>query len=429
MSLAAPITRLLADRLGLSADLLGFVAVERALDIVLGTAGAENRERRIAHLLQGEGEEWEMLVDEVIVPETWFFRDRGPFQLLASHVKEKWRPANPTGYFRVLSIPCASGEEPYSVAMALLEAGLEADRIRIDAGDVSERALARARQGVYRKNSFREKSGYLGKQYFLSDPGGWRVREDVAALVRFEKANLLDLSAYQQRAPYMAVFCRNALIYLEDRAQREVIASLHDLVEKDGLLFTGHSELMTFLKAGYQRVDHPQSFACRKAGPRLVAPGSSPERAPTSQGPTPPETEAAATIHLARKRRRIALAVAGRPLKAPLAAPPPASIEEAGQLADRGELGAATTMCERLLAEGTQDPEVYSLLGVISECGEKLEAAEDLFRKALFLDPDHYQSLLHMSLLYERRGDIDGSHLYRAHAGRVLSRQERDRVA
>jgi chemotaxis protein methyltransferase WspC len=419
MNLAAAVTRLLSERLGLSAELLGFVVVERALDIVIGKAGSADRAERIAHLLRGQGEEWEMLVDEVVVPETWFFRDRKPFQFLASYVTEKWRPANPTGPFQVLCIPCASGEEPYSVAMTLLDAGLEADRIRIDAGEVSERALASARRGLYRKSSFREKSNYLGEQYLLRHPEGRRVREEVAALVRFEKANLLDLAVYRQRAPYIAVFCRNALIYFEERARREVIASLRDLLDEDGLLFTGHSELMPFLEAGYQRVDYPQSFACRKGGPARES----------IFGHCQIATEAAATIHQARKPRRIAPAYANKPLKAPQAAPPPVSIGEAGQLADRGNLEAATAICKRLLVEGAQDPNVYSLLGVISESGGKLEAAEDLFRKALFLDPHHYQSLLHMSLLCERHGDIDGFRLYRARAGRVLSRQAGDREA
>jgi len=414
MNLAAAVTRLLSERLGLSPELLGFVVVERALDIVIGKVGAAHRAERIAHLLQGQGEEWETLVDEIIVPETWFFRGREPFQLLASHVTEKWRSANPTGPFRVLCIPFASGEEPYSVAMTLLEAGLEADRIRIDAGDVSERALARARQGVYGKSSFREKSSHLGEPYFLRHPEGRRVREEVTGLVRFEKANLLDLSLYWQRAPYNAVFCRNALIYFEEPARREVIASLRDLLHEDGLLFTGHSELMAFLEAGYQRVEYPQSFACRKGGPPRESIFARCQIA----------TEAAATIHPVRKQRRIAPAYANKPLKAPQAAPASVSIEEAGQLADQGKLEAASAICQRLLAEGTQDPNVYSLLGVISESEGKLETAADLFRKALFLDPHHYQSLLHMSLLCERHGDIDGSRLYRARAGRVLSRQE-----
>jgi chemotaxis protein methyltransferase WspC len=92
-------------------------------------------------------------------------------------------------------------------------------------------------------------------------------------------------------------------------------------------------------------------------------------------------------------------------------------------------LGAATAICERLVAEGTRDPDVYSLLGVINESGGKLDAAEDLFRKALFLDPHHFQSLVHMGLLCERHGDTDRSRLYRARAGRVLSQQEGDRGA
>jgi chemotaxis protein methyltransferase WspC len=419
MNLAASMTRLLSERLGLSAELLGFVVVERALNIVIGNPGPEDRAQTIAHLLQGEGEAWGTLVDEVVVPETWFFRDRKPFQLLASYVTERWLPSNPTGPFKVLCIPCASGEEPYSVAMTVLDAGLEADRIRIDAGDVSERAVAQARQAVYGRSSFREKSGCRGEKYFLPCSEGWRVHEDVTALVRFEKANLLDLSLYRQRAPYNAVFCRNALIYFEQPARRTVIASLRDLLDEDGLLFTGHSELMAFLEAGYQQADHPQSFACRKGAPRRESIFEHGQIA----------TEAAATIQQARKPRRSAPGHARKPPSVSQAAALPPGIEEARQLADRGEVGAATAICERLLSEGSQDPDVYFLLGVISESGGKLEAGEELFRKALFLDPHHYQSLVHMSLLCKRHGDINSSRLYRSRAGRTFSQQERHRAA
>ena len=419
MTLAASMTRLLSERLGLSAELLGFVVVERALNLVIGNPGPEDRAQTIAHLLQGEGEAWETLVDEVVVPETWFFRDLKPFQFLASYVTEKWLPANPTGPFKVLCIPCASGEEPYSVAMTLLDAGLEADRIRIDAGDVSERAVAQARRAVYGRSSFREKSGRLGEKYFLPCSEGRRVREDVTARVRFEKANLLDLSLYRQRAPYNAVFCRNALIYFEQPARGTVIASLRDLLDEDGLLFTGHTELMAFLEAGYQQVDHPQSFACRKGAPRRE---SILERGQIA-------TEAAATIQQAKKPRRSAPGHARKPPSVPQAAKLPPGIEEARQLADRGEVGAATAICERLLSEGSQDPDVYFLLGVISESGGRLEEGEELFRKALFLDPHHYQSLVHMSLLCERHGDINSSRLYRSRAGRTFSQQERHRAA
>ena len=103
---------------------------------------------------------------------------------------------------------------------------------------------------------------------------------------------------------------------------------------------------------------------------------------------------------------------------------PPPEIEQAEQLADRGDLDGAIAICERLLERGVKDPKVYSLLGVINESKEALQSAEDFFRKALYLAPDHYESLLHMSLLSERRGDVESARLYRARAGRALSRQE-----
>jgi chemotaxis protein methyltransferase WspC len=413
MNLAATVTQLLSERLGLSPELLGFVVVERALNTVMGKPGPHDREERIARLLQGKGEEWETLVDEIIVPETWFFRGREPFRFLACYLEEEWRPANPTGPFQVLCIPCASGEEPYSVAITALDAGLEAERIRIDAGDVSGRTLDQARRAVYGRSSFREKCRRQEEKYFLPCSDGQRVRGEVAALVRFEKANLLDLSVYRNRAPYHAVFCRNAVIYLQEQARREVMSGLRELLHEDGLLFTGHSELIPFLQAGFRPVDSPQSFACRKGGPvREVA------------------AEAAPAIPRTRKSVPAPSANAVEPLKVPqAAAASPPGIEKAKQLADRGQLAAAAAICERLLAEGTRDADIYCLLGVINESGGQLDAAEDLFRKALFLDPHHYHSLVHMSLLCERRGDTRGSRLHRARAERVFARQQGDAAA
>ena len=242
MNLAAAAAELLSQRLGLLPELLGSSVVERALDVVLGKAGPEDREERAARLLEDEGEEWQMLVDEVIVPETWFFRDSEPFQFLASYVTEKWRPANRTKTFQTLCIPCASGEEPYSVAMTLLDAGLEASRIRIDAADVSERVLARAKLGVYRRTSFREKSGRFREEYFVNCEEDRRVREEVARLVRFEKANLLDLSVFRQRAPYDAIFCRNVMIYFNAVTRDSLIERFERYLHKGGYLFIGHSE-------------------------------------------------------------------------------------------------------------------------------------------------------------------------------------------
>ncbi len=417
MNIEATVKELLSSRLGLSPKLLGVGVIERALDAVVSRARPEDRRSITARLLEEESEEWQTLVDEVIVPETWFFRHSESFQFLASYVTVKWRPANLTRAFQALCIPCASGEEPYSVVMTLLDAGLEARRIRIDAADVSERMLARARLAVYGKTSFREKLGRFREEYFVDCEEGWRVREDVTRLVRFEKANLLDLSRFRQRSPYDAIFCRNALIYLDDRARHLVVGQLRELLDEDGLLFTGPSELTHFCDAGYVPVECA-SFACRKGEPTR------------DRAPVPPSTATAVTAAVHRAtRKRPAPRPAASPLVATCPVPEPLpSLEQAQQLADRGDLDAAAAVCKRLLEGGARNPEIYALLGVISQSAGKVESAEEFFRKALYLAPDHYEALLHMSLLCERKGDVEGCRLYRERAGRALKQQEGKQV-
>lgn len=414
MNLVATAAELLSRRLGLSPDLLGTDMIERALGVMFKEAQPGNPESMAARLLEAGSKEWETLVDEVVVPETWFFRHCESFQFLASYVTEKWSPAHPTRAFQVFCIPCASGEEPYSVAMTLLDAGLEARRIRIDAADISERLLARARLALYGNSSFREKPEPSRQKYFVGCEEGWQLREEVKRLVRFEKANLLHLSLFCQRAPYDAIFCRNALIYLDQHARHEAVRGMSGLLDDEGLLFTGSSEITHFCEAGYVPMDYPQSFACHKKKPTssVVANGtptavltaSTARRAPTTRGSMIPNANSTPKAH-----------------PSPLLPP---GIEQAEQLADRGDLDGATVICERLLEGGVKNPEVYSLLGVINESKGALRLAEEFFQKALYLAPGHYESLLHMSLLSERRGDVENARLYRARAGRALSRQE-----
>lgn len=418
MNLTAVAAELLSRRLGLSPELLGDDVVERALNVVFAKASPKDHESNAARLLEEKGQEWQILVDEIIVPETWFFRHKEAFRFLATYVTEKWRPANLTRPFRVLCIPCASGEEPYSIVMALLDAGLDASRIRIDAADISERLLARARLAVYGKTSFREEFGSSREKYFVNCEEGWKVRDEVTQLVRFEKANLLDLASFRQRAPYDAIFCRNALIYLNERARHEVVSQMHELLHDEGLLFTGASEVTHFCEAGYVPVDYPQSFACRKG------------KCKSDRLPARRAAATAATVkgRLATPRRATAPLDANRPVEARPPSKPPPSLEQAERLADRGELDAAAAICERLLASRAREPGIYALLGVINESRGAIESAEEFFRKALYLAPNHYESLLHMSLLCERLGDVEGARRYRARAGRALSQQEEDKV-
>ena len=416
MNLVPAAAELLSERLGLSREFLADTIIARALHVAFEHVRPDDRVSMAGRLLAQEGEEWQRLVDEAVVPETWFFRHAGAFRSLGAYVKDSWRPAHSTALFHALTIPCASGEEPYSIAITLLNAGLDAGRIRIDAADVSERLLARARLGVYGQRSFREKSAQFHEEYFLKCEQEWHVRDDIVRLVRFERANLLDLSRFLQRAPYDVIFCRNALIYLNAGARREIVSRMRELLNEDGLLFTGPSELPVFCAGGYVVAEYPRSFACRKAKPeQAVAPPRAAARTAGGNG-------------RAAAKPRAATPNADRRAGPSAGSDPATSLEQAERFANHGDLDAATSLCTRLLQHNDADPNIYALLGVISESAGKVDVAEEFFRKALYLAPAHYESLLHMSLLCERRGDIEGAGLYRARAGSALNEREEKRV-
>lgn len=414
MNLVATAAELLSRRLGLLPDLLGKDAIKRALDVIFKDGQAENPELVATRLQQDGSEEWQTLVDEVVVPETWFFRHRESFRFLAAYATAKWSPAHPVRSLQVLCVPCASGEEPYSIVMALMNAGLEASRIHIEAADVSERLLGKARLATYGKASFREEIGDFRGKYFYDCEDGWRVKEEVVRLVRFEKANLLDLSLFRQRAPYDVIFCRNALIYLNENARHEIVSRIRELLDEEGLIFTGSSELTHFCTSGFVPVDYALSFACRKGQPKPTRDARSHQNAAVIT----------AKAHANAGTRRAPPPNANRPAEARESPLPLPRFQQAEQLADRGDLDGAIALCERLLEDGVKDPKVYALLGVINESRGAVQSAEDHFRKALYLAPDHYESLLHMSLLCELSGDLDSAQRYRARARRALSGQE-----
>src|SRR5262249_28978799 len=140
------------------------------------------------------------LIETVVVPETWFFRDAKAFEVLAEFVVHEWLPASPQGSLKILSGPCSTGEEPYSVAMALLDVGMPAHRFTIDAVDISARAVAKAKAGVYGANSFRGQSLEFRERYFEETAIGYTLKRSVCRSVAFHQSNLL--SAEQLIGPY-----------------------------------------------------------------------------------------------------------------------------------------------------------------------------------------------------------------------------------
>jgi chemotaxis protein methyltransferase WspC len=402
MMTRATIEDLLRRRIGLDPASSGSGLVNRAVRARLKALGMLESERdRYLTLLNGSESELQALVEEVVVPESWFFRDEHPFVLLAERAATRWLTDRTLPPFRALSVPCAGGEEPYSIAMALLGGGLTADRFQIDAVDVSRAALETARRGVYTGTSFRSKDLSFRDRFFRATPAGYALDPVVMGTVAFHDGNVLDAGLLSDRPPYDAIFCRNLLIYLDDRARGQVLTNLDRLMSPSGLLFVGHAEHLGGSSPHFRQAGDRRCFAFERA----------------------PEGPVATTAPLPRANPRLS---PRRPLAAMPAAstiswkpPAPAALEEAVRLADAGRHGEAAEHCERVIRQSGPSAPAYYLLGVVRRAGGDRDQAERCFEKAVYLDRGHEEALLALALLAQRRGDSAVAANYRRRAERA----------
>lgn len=153
MSLEKIVT-LLYDSIGLNAESIGQQAVLDAVNIRMNDCNINNIQDYY-QIASSQNDELKELVEEVVVPETWFFRDNKPFKQLIKYANEEWGAKTSYKPLRILSLPCATGEEPYSIAMTMLDAGFMPSQVEIDALDISKRNIRRCKKAQYREHSFR----------------------------------------------------------------------------------------------------------------------------------------------------------------------------------------------------------------------------------------------------------------------------------
>src|SRR5262249_53683940 len=147
-----------------------------------------------------------------------------------------WLPAHPKKRLRILSVPCASGEEPYSIIMALLDAGLQVEQFDVQGADISPRSLARARAAVYGRNSFRGDDLGFRDRFFKQTRDGYALEPRVRDAVRFFEGNLLSAQFLTDSQTYDFVFCRNLLIYLDPVNRARVLNKLAGILAPSGVL-------------------------------------------------------------------------------------------------------------------------------------------------------------------------------------------------
>ena len=207
------------------------------------------------------GEEMNRLVNAITTNKTEFLREAHHF----AYLRDVWAPGVKTrvgehdGHrVRIWSTACSTGEEPYTIALTLLDAlPCETFDVRILASDIDTDVLARATAGVYSMETLRALPAPLLKRHFLKGTGAnrglARVRSEVRRLVTFRQINLLD-DTWPVRTEFDVIFCRNVLIYFDRPTQQRVLEHLLEYLKDDGLLILGHSESVHGLVAGLRHV-------------------------------------------------------------------------------------------------------------------------------------------------------------------------------
>jgi chemotaxis protein methyltransferase WspC len=411
--------QLLKASIGLDAGSVGESSIERAVQTRLAASALPDR-HAYWERVRSSGTELQALIEEVIVPETWFFRDREAFALLASigHEKKSLR-APEDAVWRLLSLPSSTGEEPYSMSMALLDTGLPPDRFRIDAVDVSARAIEQAECAVYGRNSFRGQDLAFRDRHFNATALGYRPSDSVRHQVHFRHGNVLAADFLPGQDLYDVIFCRNLLIYFDRATQDRAVAVLQRLLASNGTLFVAPSETGLLLCHDFVSAKIPLAFAFHKSGAGCGdrKPAVRPARRST---PFPASSPAPARHESLPAIREALPAAAPTPLPATdRRAGMQAGLDEAVRLANLGSLVEAAACCEQQVRLYGPSANAFHLLGLVRDAAGDPTDASRYYRKALYLDPEHHDTLVHFAFLVEQRGDRAGAQVLRNRARRV----------
>lgn len=408
----ADFENLLKASMGLNVASIGSSAIERAVQERLGVCNLEDP-RAYWERVRDSGAELQELIEAVVVPETWFFRGRESLAALARLAREEWLRRR-DGVLSLLSLPCSTGEEPYSMAMALLDAAIPADRFRIDAVDISTRVLTQARRAVYGRNSFRGHELEFRDRHFEATAHGYRLSETVRGQVRFQQGNLFAAGFLPGVELYDFIFCRNVLIYFDRATQDRAIVVLKRLLKPKGVLFVAPAETGLPSSHDFVSTNLPLAFAFRRSAAVPAQPKRVP--APLKRSSIRPPVAASAP---ALRPARAASAAPAAASRTGLVTEKSADIGEAMRLADQGHFVEAATSCAEHLRQHGPSAEAFHLMGLVRDATGNQPEAAGYYRKALYLEPNHYVTQIHLALLMEKQGDIAGAQVLRDRARRL----------
>lgn len=258
LGLAGSVTAILRDliheRLGLSYPPESFEQVaDRLAPLVVARGFGSFMDYYYLLKYGNDADEWLRVMDALSVRETYFWREIDQLRAVADIIVPELVRAAPHAPVRIWSIPCASGEEPLTLAMLLEEGGwFDRADICITGSDASPAAIERARDGRYRERSFRNLPADRKARYFTPDGDTWVIDPALHARVQFDVVNLMDADAVAAHARVPVVLCRNLFIYFSERSVQRALHSFAKAMAQPGYLCLGTSESLLRLQTPFE---------------------------------------------------------------------------------------------------------------------------------------------------------------------------------
>lgn len=407
MKLPNAIKVLLENYCGINYEVIGTASIAFLVKNRKIACGLPSDEAYFKYLISDK-DEFNNFVEGLLVPETWFFRDTNPFIHLTAF--SKTFGVNKC-FFRALSLACATGEETYSIAMTLLNSGWSSDNFCVYGIDLGQKSLDIAQKGVYSKSSFYPQDP-CDKSLFFDQTSNnlYSVKDTVRKSVHFMQGNIIDPTLFRDSPPFHAIFARNILIYFALDARKLALDNIDRLLLPNGHLFLGHADNISILTDKFKSTGQPSAFVFEKALP------ADPKLPRNKTQQMTPHFIRHTTPPLSSNEKADPKNNSDTP-----AHPKPnfKFLEKAREFANKGLFRQSKTYIDKYIKIHGPSADAYFLTGQIFAAQNKLDSAEDAYKKAIYLDSNHLNALFQLELLCIGKGDLEQAKILRERLIRI----------
>lgn len=204
-----------------------------------------------------DGEEFQELMNAVTVNETYFFREKDQFEVLADRILPELHKTMPASkQIRILSSPCSTGEEPYSMILHILEEAkiVEKRDIEVVGIDIDSTVIEKAKKAKYSERSVHAVPKQMLAKWFNKKSLGYELIDDLHGSVDFHVANIFDKEQMRKLGKFDVIFSRNMLIYFDDASRKEVAMTFYDMLNPGGYVMLGHAEYMSRIVSVFKAI-------------------------------------------------------------------------------------------------------------------------------------------------------------------------------